>query len=521
MPTLRAMPGGYYRAGARIGTLPAPAPVTDGAVSDDLRRIARGAGILLPATLFGNALALGLDVYLNGVLGNADYGLFNAVRRVLGFLGFAGLLGMENAVIRFVATAADRAAARGVVRRANQLAVGASALLALGLVAGGPWVAARLDPAPATWTVLALGAVSLPLAAWRMVAVSASQGLGVVADRAVVMFVAWPVVQLAASALLAHALGLGAAGAMGAYALSMAAGALLGDALARRRFDGAPVGPPPPASALVGFAWPVWLQGMVMAAYTWADQVLLAGLRSTEEAGWYGPVAALAPLFGVGLGALNGIFAPVIAERHAARDVAGLERLYRTVTRWAVAMALPPVALCLAVPATVLGLWPDGSAEAVVALRVTAAAQLVCTAVGSVNYLLIMAGHQRLTLWNGLPAVALNLGLSLWLVPAWGVTGAAVANGAAMALANLVALAQVRAVLGIHPFDRRLLKPLVAAAVPAGVGLLAVAAGLGPWPAVAVGGAVGGLGFLAALAGLGFDADDRVVIDAVRRRLRR
>jgi O-antigen/teichoic acid export membrane protein len=271
--------------------------------------------------------------------------------------------------------------------------------------------------------------------------------------------------------------------------------------------------------AMVAVAWPLWLQGMIMAVYTWADQVLLAGLRSTELAGVYGPVATLSPLFGVGLGALSGAFAPLIAEKHKAGDIAGLAAMYRLVTRWAVVLSLPAVVVCLAAPEAVLRLWPHGSTEAATALRIVCLAQLFGTAVGAVNYLLIMAGRPRAVLVNGVPAMIANLVLSFVLIPSMGVTGAALAAAAAAICANGIGLWQVWHHIGIHPFDRAFVRPLLAA-VPAVV-VAWLARGLDPIWAVGVGGVVGGLVFLVALRLLGFDAGDRQVIDTFARKLRR
>ena len=496
----------------------------NGAVSEDVRAIAKGTGLLLPATLVGSGLLLVLDQYVNGVLGNADYGLFGALKRVLQVAGFVVLLGMENAVIRFVATATTRDDARAAVKRAMLTTFVASSVAAGLLAALAEPLAAWLDPSPDTALVLRIGALSLPFASLRTVAVSASQGWKVVTHRAVVMYLAWPIAQFAGVAVLGHLLGLGAVGVTAAYTAAMALGAALSVGFLLRLSPGAlrpAAAAGPTLVAMLGFAWPMWTQGILMGLYTWLDQFLLAGLRSTTEAGIYGPVATLTPLFGMGLGALNGMFAPIIAERRTAGDLPGLERLYRTVTRWAVALAVPPLVVCAVLPEVVLGLWPNGSAEAAPALRIACLAQLVCTGVGSVNYLLIMAGHQRATLWNAVPAVLLNLALSFALLPTLGVTGAAIANGVAMVTANVIGLWQVHAALGIHPFDRAFLRPLVAAAPCAAVVWAFGGLAAPPLVVVLAAGVVGGLVFLAALRALGLDADDRVVVDAIVAKVRR
>lgn len=489
-------------------------------MADDAGRMARGTGLTLPGTLLGNGLLLGLDMYVNALLPTADYGLFSVVRRLLAILGVVAQLGMENAVIRAVA-AGPADAARGAVRAALRGALIAGGMAAgLLIVLAGP-IGGLFDDRPLTRTVLILGALSVPLAGVRLVAVCGSQGRQVVIHRVIVLFLAWPIAQLIGIFALVGIGKTGVEGAMLAYTLSMAVGMGLALGLMHRV---APdwLSPRQPGAGDLGsmmrFSWPLWAQSTLGALYGWADQLLLAGLASTTAAGVYGPVAMIAPLFGLGLGSLNQVFAPIIAEKHAKQDMAGLAGLYRLVTRWALVLTLPPVAVAVVDPVAVIGLWPGGQAEAATALRIVALAWLFCTGVGSVNYLLIMAGHQRATLWNGLLAMALNLLLSFLLVPRFGVDGAGMANAAALVTANGVAMAQVWALLRLHPLHRGLLRPLVAA-IPA----LAVMAGiaslnLSPWPAVLAEGIVGGATLLAALALIGFDAEDASLITKVRQK---
>jgi O-antigen/teichoic acid export membrane protein len=416
--------------------------------------VVRGAGLLLPATLVGNALLLGLDLYVNGVLSTADYGAYGAVRRVLQLGALVGLLGMENAVIRALAGGG----ALGPAWRAMRWSGTASLAVAGALLVVPGW----LDVSAAA---MMAGAVSLPFAAVRMVAVSACQARGVMWPRAVALFLLWPIAQFAGMFLLVPRWGL--TGSLAAYSLAMALGAGVALAAMRRL----PAGDSRPEPPLWSTAAPLWVQANVAGVAAYADQVLLAGLAGLTAAGVYGPVATLLPLFGVGLGALNGSFAPVIAERWRAGDVVGLAGTARKVTRWALVLTVPPSVVCLAVPEAVLALWPNGSPDAATALRVAAACQLVCTGVGSVNYLLIMSGNARDVLVNGGLAVVSNLGLSVVLAPSLGPTGAALANGGAALGANLLGLWQVRRRLGFVPFDAAILRPLAAGALALGVGL--------------------------------------------------
>lgn len=487
--------------------------------------VARGAGLMLPASILGSALLLGVDAWANAHLSLEDYGLFGSIRRLVQIVGFLVLVGMENAVLRAVGRAPDESSARAAVH--TGLAVGAFVGVALGglLALAAPALAARVDPSPATVTTLRIAALALPFWSVRTVAVAACQGWGSLLPRALVTFLVWPVVQLAGLALAVGTLGLGATGAVAAYTAAVALGAVQGLwHLSRLRagwWRPAPAAGEGALAPMLAVAWPLWVHGVAMALYTWADQLFLVDLLGPREAGLYGPAAQLAPLFGLGLGALNSAFAPIIARRHAEGDAAGLAGLYRLVTRWAIILALPAVVLAVLAPASVLVPWASAGEATRSALQVTAIAQLVCTAVGSVNYLLIMSGRPRDPLWNAVPAVTVSLVASVALIPRWGAAGAALANGLAMGVANLGGLWQVWRHLRMHPFHGAMARPLVASLAMALVVLLVQAALGDGWGTLVLGGGAGGVVFLAALWALGLDEGDREVLAALRRKVGR
>ncbi len=489
------------------------------------RSLVAGAGVMLPATLVGSAALLMVDIFASHILSLGDYGLYGALRRAVQIGGFVALLGMENAVIRVIARDPDAAAARAGTRGAFAWTFAAAVLLAALTFVAAPTLAQFVDDSPDTVSALRLAACALPFWAIRTISVAAAQGWGSLWPRALVTFVAWPAVQLLGLYIAVYEFSFGVNGAVAGFGVAVAAGAFQGAwHLWRLRPDRfAPVADPGEGALapMWAVAWPQWVHGVSMALYTWLDQVLLVGLAGAVEAGRYGPVAQLTPLFAMGLGALNSAFAPLIARHHAEGDRAGLAAQYRMVTRWALVLAVPPVAVALAVPMCVLSPWASASAETGTGLRIVAATQLICTAVGSVNYLLVMSGRARDPLWNAVPAVLVSAGASWWLIPSHGAVGAAAANGAAMLVANLGGLAQVWRHLHIHPFHAALTRPLLA-----GVGVAAVALAITAWlgngvPALVAIAVVGGVVYAALLAALGFDDADRNVLAALRRKVAR
>jgi len=163
-----------------------------------------------------------------------------------------------------------------------------------------------------------------------------------------------------------------------------------------------------------------------------------------------------------------------------------------------------------------LQLVPEGRefAEARWALIVLAVAQLVNAGVGAVGFLLQMTGKQDWFLVNNLTTAAMNIGLNVWLIPRWGIVGAAAATGISLAVNNLMGLVQVWLFHRLQPWNRRYVRILVAGGGAAAVGVF-LPEGLFPWPA--------SLAAMAATYGAlllvqGLDPDDRMILRALAAR---
>jgi O-antigen/teichoic acid export membrane protein len=496
-----------------------------------MRQVAAGAGVLLPATLVGTVLLLIHDMLVNGNLTTEEYGLYATCKRVLQIGFLLGFLGLENAVVRFVSEGhgtGDSERTRGAWRKAQAWSLAASGTLAALLVVFANPLAGLFGHGDSAsemlpWALRVL-AVCLPLAAVRMMTTSASQGLLVMWPKALVLQVAWPALNILGVYVFTVRGGRGLEGVLWAYDLSMLAGALLG-LWSLRRIRSDMVNPRQPggieSATLWAFAAPLWIYTIVNGVYAWLDQLLLAGMAGMEKAGIYAPVAILAPLFPIGLMALNGIFAPVIASLHARGEKKELERVYKVVARWSLTLGLPLCIGAFVAPESVIGIWPAGRPEAAVALQVMAVGLVFPIAVGSVNYMLIMSGHQRQVLWNGIPGIFVNLGLALWLIPKWGITGAAVANAGSLVFISAFAAVQVWVLLRMHPFSKAMLKPILAS-VPAGA--------TGWWISLRLDDHLVGLSMVAivgigiaivfgmCLALFGFDDQDRMLFQRFRRK---
>jgi O-antigen/teichoic acid export membrane protein len=94
---------------------------------------------------------------------------------------------------------------------------------------------------------------------------------------------------------------------------------------------------------------------------------------------------------------------------------------------------------------------------------------LLATGCGQVDMVLVTTGRSSWSLINGLLAVVVNVGLDVLLIPRYGITGAAIGWAAAIALTNLMPLAQIAAAVRLHPVGRGTVIAVILSAISFGV----------------------------------------------------
>jgi len=194
---------------------------------------------------------------------------------------------------------------------------------------------------------------------------------------------------------------------------------------------------------------------------------MLGMLTDTATVGLYHPVARTAGLIRAVLLSFAGIAAPMIAALHTGSDNAEIGRIYKMVTRWIFGLVIPPVLLFILLPEPVLGVFGQRFTAGSHALILLTAASLLQVSFGLSSTVLAMTGYARLSLFNALGALGLQVVLNLILIPRMGINGAALATLLVFFLLSTVRLGEIYILLKIHPFGKALWKPLAAGIVTA------------------------------------------------------
>ena len=214
----------------------------------------------------------------------------------------------------------------------------------------------------------------------------------------------------------------------------------------------------------LGFALPNFLSNIVDIVLDSIDTLLLGYFAvSTVAIGQYAAAIKITGFISLPLQSLNTMFAPTIAELHSKGEKQKLEAMFKLITKWSIALSLPIFGISILFSTSLLYLLSGSSYVAAWPLIIPfAVGSMINTGTGSVGYMLLMTGHQKLSFLNSLAAIIVNIVLGVILTPRYGALGLAVSTGLASGTVNLMRLLQVRLILKIQPYSWETLKPLAA-----------------------------------------------------------
>ncbi len=188
-----------------------------------------------------------------------------------------------------------------------------------------------------------------------------------------------------------------------------------------------------------------------------------------RDVGVYGAAGRLAGLGGMFLLAISTIFAPKIYSLYGKGNLEEVGRLYQHSTRWVLMCVLPLFLFTILNAEPLLALFGPDFVKGSPALILLAVAYLVMTGTGPAGDVVLMTGRSKAILYAAAASGALGLGLNAYLIPRYGLIGAASATGLAIALGNLANVLMAWRFTGLQPYTKAIAKPILSALCVAGL----------------------------------------------------
>ena len=478
------------------------------------------------------------QVLMTRELGGQAYGVVTLTTQFAFIAAAATRFGMDVANVRLVAILVGRdesARTRGLVRRAVLIATAVSVpFAAVSFVLSG-LLADRFSALPeVAKPAFQAAALTIPVAALAFTYMGATRGLKIMRFTLYAQWIAqpigwiflalafWSVSETAGMTTLAF-------GASWALALSIA---WFGWRKESRRFPHEITGEPIPeehTGSLLRFGALRAPATLFSQLIFWTDFFVFSilssggGDQAAAEVGIYGAVLRAGQSLFLFLTSVSLSFSPFVADLHHRGERERLDDLYKSITRWTLAATIPVLLVLVIMPGEVLRIFGRDFVQGEQALRILAVGMTVPVMVGTVGFILIMAGRTGWDLIVYLGAFAIDIAVSLALArpEVLGIEGAAIAQALTLMFSAVVRLLLVRRFLHIWPFEASYLRLIVPTLVGAAGMLLGHA--LLPeakWLVNLVGSfALGGALYTAALLAVGLKPNERRAAFRMARKL--
>lgn len=419
-----------------------------------MKEILHGATLAFIIKVIGTGAAFLFNLLLARVLGADGAGIYYLALMVTTIGSVIGRFGLDNAMLRHIsANASDEnwRAVKGVYRLGLLISMVLSLIVTIAIYLAAPWIAnyvfetAELETA-IKWMSLAI----IPFSLLNLQAQSL-MALKKIKDSQFIQSVSIPVMMLLVIFFLANNWDI--VNVIWIYNIAVISTALLGFWLWRRAgYKVRDVEGSFSAKILFQSSIPLfWVSLFILLSY-WSATIALGIWGTSEDVGVYNVAARTAALVSFVLVAVNSIAAPKFSALYMQGDICNLGATAVRTTNLMVVVASPVLLVFFIFPTWVMGLFGEDFIHGAYVLSIIAFGQAINVATGSVGVILTMSGKEKVLRNIVALSAVLNIVFLIFLVPSYGLIGAAVATSLGMVALSLVAAWYVYKLLGIKAY---------------------------------------------------------------------
>lgn len=204
--------------------------------------------------------------------------------------------------------------------------------------------------------------------------------------------------------------------------------------------------------SIIKFSWPMMLSSLMIFLLNWTDIFMLGAMVTEEEVGIYNLAYKLASIAMLIFICMNVVFAPKISELYKSNKMDELHKIVIKTTRTITAISIPMMLILLFFGEYILRIFGENFIEGKLALNLILIGFLIKVMTGNVDQLLNMTNHQGILKNLTISGFGLNVLLNYFLIPKYGINGAATASLITTVAFNVACLIYIKKKLGFYTF---------------------------------------------------------------------
>lgn len=204
---------------------------------------------------------------------------------------------------------------------------------------------------------------------------------------------------------------------------------------------------------IISYSWPISIGSILTLLIGQIDYIIIGIYNPAADVGIYRIYIQIAALLQLILSSVARIYKPVISELIPQNEISSAREIYRKVSRWVLIGTLLGF-LVIALYGDILTrtLFTEAYSILPIALTILVLGTLINASFGPESVTLEAFGNTKLVMLNSLVALAVNIGLDLWLIPKYGIVGAATSTAVILSLAGFLGLVEIFWLYRMQPF---------------------------------------------------------------------
>lgn len=434
--------------------------------SSDISKIAKNAGITGAGEIVFNILVYGTNILITRTVGPAIFGVFSLANILTNIAQIFASSGPAHGLLRFVAYYKGRGdipRLKGAIIFGTKVAIYMSFFFAVTVFFLADFIAVKFFHNPEVSIAIKILIISLPFLTIGNIWLECIQSFQVIKYQVYTKKLFQPAIRLTLIAVL-FLFGLKLAGILIATIISTVAGFFfaLHYLIKIFPFHKKLVSPVYERREIVHFSLPISLTRLIVIITLYIDSLMLGYFQSVTDVGIYWAVVKVALLIELPLISFNTILGPMISEFFGKHKMAIVESLFKVATKWTFSLSLPVFLVFILFAKPIMGFFGHDFEVGALALIIYGAGELINAVTGASGMIIMMTGRPKINLLNSIAFGICIIMLNYFLIPKYGIIGAAAATGFAIVIINILKLLEVYLILRIHPYKLDYWKPIMA-----------------------------------------------------------
>ena len=424
---------------------------------ETVKKVAKGAGIAFIGTGIGMGFAYLCALAVARYLGPTDYGLISLASAITTIVSTIILIGIHQGVLRYVSFykgKKDENRIKGVIVSALEILLPLGIISAIVLFLFSDIISVSIFDDPNLTPILKIFSISIPFSVLFFVFNNAVYGFQEVKYAVYSNQIFQNSCRLFLLVILLL-LGLGVYGAAFAYTFAIIATAFAAFYYLNKIFPAfsRKIKAIPMKRELFSFSWPLMFAGTLALVMSWIDTLMIGYFLTSYNVGIYRASLTTASLLLIVPSSFISIFYPVITELFSQTKMTELKEINTTVTKWILLFVFPLGLLMILFSKQILYiLYGTEYMAGGVSLVILSFTYLIISVFRPTSHIIWAVGRTKLVMVNTLVGATIDVALNLWLIPIYGINGAAIATAISIAIVDMLAFVEVYGIIRSHPF---------------------------------------------------------------------